>query len=152
MSISLGVYAFNMSALILCGFGFWKGDPSLRLTAVVTALSWILTPLLGTWRHHDLNLSRAILDGLTAAIYVWISMRWRRLWAVGLAAFAILAVLSPIVFVADARLHRDSWAAANNLLAVIQVGILSFALWTTLRAGRRIGEAISPGREAPSSS
>lgn len=132
-SISLYVYAYYLAALVVCGLCLWRGDQPLRLIAIVTIVSWSVTPLVGFWDRDHLNAPQTMIDLATAALYVWISLRWRRLWAAGLSALGILVVLCPLVYVADPRVHRNSWVAANNILAISQLGTLLLALWSTLR-------------------
>lgn len=145
MSISLYAYTYLLAALIICLLSFWKGDQALRWVAGATIASWCLTPLLGHWDRPPLNLPQTIADIVTGAVYIWISWRWRRLWVVILSALAIMVVLCPFVGLVDARVHRNSWVAANNILAILQLIVISVALGLCLRARRRADEgAVRP--------
>lgn len=140
MSISLYTYSYYLAALVICSISAWKGDTPFRWVAGVTIASWSITPLLGRWDHDDLNVLQAITDAATAVAYVWISSRWRRLWVAVLSALAILVVLCPFVGLLDARVHRNSWIAANNILAISQLVVISVALGLAIRAPRRADE------------
>jgi hypothetical protein len=143
--ISLYTYSYLLAALIISLLGLWKGDRPLRWVAGVTLVSWCFTPLLRHWDRYDLNVPQTITDIVTAAVYIWISLRWRRLWVVILSALAIMVVLCPFVGLADARVHRNSWVAANNILAIFQLIVISVALGLFLRARRRADEgAVRP--------
>lgn len=145
MSISLYTYVYYLAALAVCALGLWKGDRPLRLVAGVTIASWSITPLFSHWDGHSLNLPQTLTDIVAAAAYVWISLRWRRLWIVVLSAVTILIVLCPFVYALDDRVHRNSWVAANNLLAVAQLGVILTAVALTRRARRRADEgAVRP--------
>jgi hypothetical protein len=140
LSISLYTYVYYLAALVACGLGFWKGDAPLRITSVVTIISWSITPLLGHWDGEALNVPQTLVDAVTTVSYILISLRFRRLWTVVLSALALLVVLCPFVDLADARVHRNSWIAANNILAVCQIAVLCVVLWLTIRARRRADE------------
>lgn len=141
MSISLNTYVYYLAALLVCALGLWKGDRPVKFVAGATIISWSITPLFGHWDRHGLNLPQTITDVITAGVYIWVSLRWRRLWIVVLAAMAILVILCPFVHLMDDRVHRNSWVAANNLLAVTQLLVILFGLWLSVRARRRDDES-----------
>lgn len=145
LSISLYTFVYFLAALVVCALCLRRGDRPLRLAAVTTIVSWSVTPLLGYWDRYSLNVPQTLTDVVTALIFFWISLRWRRLWAVALTALLILIVLCPLVYVTDARVHRNSWIAANNILAVAQLAVLLAASRLTPRERMRADEgAVRP--------
>ena len=145
LSISFYTFVYYLAALVVCALCLQRGDRPLRVAAVTTIVAWSVTPLLGHWDRYSLNIPQTLTDLITMLIFFWISWRWRRLWAVVLTAVMILIVLCPLVYLTDARVHRNSWIAANNILAVGQLAVMLVALWSTLRERRRIDEgAVQP--------
>lgn len=140
MSISLNTYVHYLAAVIVCGLGLWKGDRPLRLVSGVTIISWSITPLFSQWDQQGLNVPQTVTDVITAGAYVWLSLRWRRLWIVVMAALAMLVVLCPFVYLLDPRVHRNSWIAANNILAVFHLLTILVGFWLSHRVPERANE------------
>ncbi len=134
------VYAVYLTALVVCGLTYWKGDPALRLTAMVLIVSWASTPLVMYLDRRGLNMPVSIVDIVTALIYVWISMRWRRIWCAVMAALAIIVFLIPFVALSDRTIHRYNQLASNNIVAGFQLVLLLVATWLAVRARRRADE------------
>jgi hypothetical protein len=140
--MSLYTYTYYLAALVVCGLSLWKGDRPLQRVAGVTIISWSITPLLSYWDDQHLNVFQTITDAITAAFYVWISLKHRRLWIVILAALSILIVACPLVYLLDARVHRNSWVAANNMLAISQLIVILVVFLLGLRARGRADEGV----------
>ncbi len=138
---SLFTYVFYLAALFASALALWKGDQPLRMAAVATIISWSLTPLIDYWDPDHVNLVATTVDGLTTTAYIWISMRWRRLWSVALSASGILLVLCPLVYAVDHRVHAAGWIAVNNILAVAQLAILLVATQLAFLARNRVRES-----------
>ncbi len=143
--MSLYTYTYYLAALIVCGLSLWKGDRPLQAAAGVTIVSWSITPLLSYWDDQHLNVFQTATDVITTAFYVWISLRYRRVLIAVLAAVTFLIVMCPLVYLLDPRVHRNSWVAANNILAVIQLLVILVGFARSLRARRRADEgALQP--------
>lgn len=140
MDIALPTYLAYLAALFVCGVCVWRGDRPLRLAAAVVIVAWGVTPLFNPWDHEPVNRPQTLIDALSTLTVVWISTRWRRLWAAVLAGFMVLTVLCPYAPLMDARIHRNSWVAANNVLAMCELATLLVALWLTLRPRGRADE------------
>lgn len=130
---SLFPYFAYLVALAVCGLAFWKGDRPWRLAAVILIAAWTLTPLVGHRNAQGWSLAVAVVDTNVAIMITWISMRWRRVSIALLAAFCILVVLTPIVFMLDHGVDRRVFAAANNALAAGQLVVLIAGAWTSGR-------------------
>ncbi|KQV62248.1 MULTISPECIES: hypothetical protein [unclassified Caulobacter] len=127
-------------ALVICGVAFRKGDLPLRLAALVLIIGWAITPLVSLGGKVRLNYPVTIIDTNCALIFVWISMRWRRLWCAMLAALTIVIVIIPIVYVVDPQIHKYTRFAANNVVTCLQLVVLWVAIGLTVRARRRADE------------
>lgn len=133
-------YVGYLLALALCCLAFWKGDRPLRLAAAVLIAAWALSPLVSKGHRHGLDYPVTILDTNVALIFVWISMRWRRIWCAVLAALTIIVVLIPIVVLVDHRIGiRDHWLA-NTIVSTLQLVVMLAAIVSTLRARNRADE------------
>jgi peptidoglycan/LPS O-acetylase OafA/YrhL len=133
-------YIGYLTALVVCGLAVWKGDRPLRLTAVVLIAAWAISPLVSKGHRHGLDYPVTVLDTNIALIFVWISMRWRRIWCAVLAALTILVVLIPIVVLADPEIRISSHWLANTIVSALQLVVMAVATVLTVRARRRADE------------
>lgn len=132
-------YVTYLMALAICGVAFWKGDRPLRLAAAVLIASWTLSPLVSKSKS-SLDFPVTIVDTHAVLAFVWISMRWRRLWCAALAASTFIILLIPIVTLADRNIHKYNHMAANNIVSIFQLVLMLVAIWLTVRARSRANE------------
>ncbi len=138
-------YVGYLTALAICCLAFWKGDRPLRLAAAVLIAAWAISPLVSKGHRHGLDYPVTILDTNVALVFVWISMRWRRVWCAVLAALTILVVLIPIVVLIDPEIRIFNHWLANTIVSALQLVVMSVAIWLTLRDRRRADEgALQP--------
>jgi positive regulator of sigma E activity len=140
MPSSLIVYVFYLVALVVCGLAYWVGDRPLRLTALVLIVGWAFTPMIVHLDKHGLNLPVAIVDIAAAAIFVWISMRSRRVWCAVVAALSIIPIAIRFVAAADPDIHNYNRAASNNVVMILELVVMVIATWLAARARRRADE------------
>ena len=133
-------YVSYLLALVVCGVALWKGDRPLRLAALVMIVSWAFSPLVSIGTLAPVDYPVTIIDTNVALIFVWISVRWRRLWCAVLAALTIIIVIIPIVSVADPRIHQYNHLAANNIATWLQLVVFCVATWLTVRVRKRADE------------
>lgn len=134
------VYVVYLMALLVCGLAYWKGDGVLRLTAVVLIASWTLTPMVMHLDRRGLNLPVAVIDIVTTAIFVWISMWSRRVWCAVLSALAIILIVIRFVASVDHGIDNYSRAASNNVVTILQLLVMVAATGLAVRARRRADE------------
>lgn len=132
--ITLIPYIAYLIALAICALAFWKGDRPLQLAAAVLIASWTLSPLVSNGSKSSLDFPVTIVDTHAALAFVWISMRWRRLWCAALAGLTIIVLLIPIVTLADRGIHRYNYMAANNVVSLFQLVLMFVAVCLTMRA------------------
>lgn len=131
--------------MAICGLAFWKGDRPLKLAAAAMIAAWALSSIVEYRDRNGMNYPVTIIDTNLALVLVWISTVWRRLWCAVLAAVTIVIVVIPFVAISDPGIHRYNMAAANNVMAVLQLVVMAVATWLTLRARRRADEgAVQP--------
>jgi len=133
-------YVGYLTAALICCLAFWKGDRPLRLAAAVLIAAWALSPLITEGHRHGLDYPVTILDTNVALIFVWISMRWRRIWCGVLAALTIIVVVIPLVAEVDRGIHIYNHWLANTIVSALQLVVMLVAVWLTVRARRRADE------------
>lgn len=145
MPATLIPYLAYLIALVICGLAYWRGDQALKLASVALLVSWTLTPLVSNGSRISLDYPVTIVDTNAALVFVWISLRWRRLWCAVLSALTIIIVIIPIVSLVDRDIHRYNNLAANNVVAMSQLVVLLLGTWLTVRGRRRRDEdAVRP--------
>jgi len=144
-SIQLIAYAAYLIAMAICGMAIWKGDRPARLAALVLIAGWTLSALTGHRDKYGMNYPVTIIDTNCALAFVWISVRWRRIWCAVLAALTIVEVIIPLVVFFDRDIHRYNQMASNNIVAVLQLVVMVVAIQRAFRARRRANEgALQP--------
>jgi hypothetical protein len=133
MMVAYGVY---LIALTISGVAFWRGDPPLRLAAATLVVAWTLSALAGHRDRYGMNYPITIIDTNAALLFAWISTRWRLIWSAVLAALTIISIAIPFVALVDPAIHWYNRAAANNVVASVQLMVLLAATVLTLRRGR----------------
>jgi hypothetical protein len=135
-------YVLYLVALAICGTAIWKGDAPLRWSAGAFIIGWMLTPAVSNLSRGDWDMPVAVIDTNVALLVVWVSLRWRRLWAAVLGALMLLPVMARIIAVVDPDVRRYGFLAANNVLVLCQMAVLIVAVWVTLRDRRRANEEV----------
>lgn len=144
MAIDVIAYTAYLAALVICGLAFWKGDRPLKLAAAAMIISWALSTQTGV-RGGGINYPLTIIDTNLTLIFIWISTRWRVIWCAVLAALMLITVAIPFVAMIDPRIHLYNRAAANNVVAILQLIVMAVAIVLTVRARRRADEgAVRP--------
>lgn len=128
-------------AILVCGLAIRFGDKPERRVGVITLSGWIISLIVfrNSARFADIGLM--LVDGVVAALFVWVSLSSRRLWTVVIAAFQMLGVASHLATVIDHRVTINTYKLS---LAVWSYGILlvlAVAVWRSWRERRR-GEGV----------
>lgn len=142
LSLELFAYAVYLVATTICGLAIWKGDRPLSLAGAVMIGAWILSALAGKRDIHGMNYPTTVIDIGSAVAFVWISLRWRRLWCAVLAALMIIEIVIPFVVFFDRDLHRYNQFVSHNIVAVLHLVVLVVAIGLTLRSRTRTDEAL----------
>jgi hypothetical protein len=80
-----------------------------------------------------MNYPMTVIDTNVALVFVWISTRWRLIWCAVLAGLTIITTAIPFVALVDPDIHFYNRAAANNVVAALQLAVLLVATVLTLR-------------------
>jgi hypothetical protein len=133
-------YGAYLLMVLTCGVAIWRGDRPLRLAGAVLLVAWVLSAAF--YYDHLPGYLEMIVDGITTLIFIWISMRWRRIWCAVMVALMLLNMATRLATRIDPGVHLSSAIAAGNILAILQVAAMAVAIWLTLRAGRRADEGV----------
>lgn len=128
-------------ATAVCGVAAKVGDDSARRVAVVFFLNWLGSLLVYSANAYATEWEILALDIATLIYFVWVSIRWRRLWTVVASAFVAIIVASHVATMIDLRVTIDTF---NVSVAIWSYGVLAciaFGTWTSWRERRRLDVA-----------
>jgi hypothetical protein len=122
-------------AILICGLAMWRGDQAARWTGAAFLASWLGSQLVHRRDSANADYGVLAIDIATLAVFVWISMRTRRLWTVVASAFVAIVVASHVAVMIDLRVTINTLKAS---MAIWSYGILAcivFGTWTARRRG-----------------
>lgn len=135
--LELFAYVVHLLATTICGLAVWKGDKPLRLAGAVLIGAWLMSALVGPRDVHGMSYPITAIDLSCVVAFVWISLRWRRLWCAVLAALMIIETIIPFVVFFDRDIHRYNQFVSHNIVTVLPLVVLAVAIWLTLRDQKR---------------
>ena len=124
-------------AILICGLAMWRGDQAARWTGAAFLASWLGSQLVHRRDAYNAEFGLLAVDIATLAVFIWISMRTRRLWTVVVSAFAAIVVASHVAVMIDLRVTINTLKAS---MAIWSYGILvciAFGTWTARRGRDR---------------
>ncbi|WP_029910351.1 hypothetical protein [Caulobacter sp. UNC358MFTsu5.1] len=127
-------------AILVCGLAMWRGDRSARWIGTAFLADWLGSLLV--YRPHVQSADYGVLmiDIVTLAAFVWISMRTRRLWTIVASAFMAIIVASHVAVMIDLRVTINTLKAS---MAIWSYGVLACIAFGTWAGWRRQGHAPS---------
>ena len=129
--ISLGL------ATVVCGAAVRFGDHSARWNGAAFFASWVGSLLVYRINDYHTDLEMLAIDLATLIFFVWVSMRWRRIWTLVASAFMAIIVASHVATMIDLRVMINTF---NLSMAIWSYGILlclAFGTWAGWRERRR---------------
>ena len=124
-------------AILICGLAMWRGDQAARWTGATFLASWLGSQLVHRRDAYNAEFGLLAVDIATLAVFIWISMRTRRLWTAVVSAFAAIVVASHVAVMIDLRVTINTLKAS---MAIWSYGILvciAFGTWTARRGRDR---------------
>ena len=123
-------------AILVCSLAMWRGDQPARWIGAAFLASWVGSLLVN--RHDPYNADYGILaiDVLTLMIFVWVSIRSRRLWTVIAAAFQMIIVASHIAVMIDLRVSLNTLRVSMAIWSYGILACIAFGAWTGRDRGR----------------
>ena len=129
--ISLGL------ATVICGVAVKVGDDSTRRIAVAFFLNWLGSLLAYRADAYNIELEILALDVAALIYFVWVSMRWRRLWTVLASAFVAITVGSHVATMIDLRVTIDTFNVSVAIWSYAILACIAFGAWTSWRERRQ---------------
>ena len=124
-------------AILICGLAMWRGDQPARWIGAAFLASWVGSLLVN--RHDPYNADYGILaiDVLTLVVFVWVSIRSRRIWTVIASAFQMIIVASHVAVMIDLRVSLNTLRVSMAIWSYGVLACIAFGAW----AGRERGHA-----------
>ena len=127
-------------AILICGLAMWRGDQPARWNGATFLAAWLGSLLVHSRDGYNADYGILAIDIATLAVFVWISMRSRRLWTIVASAILAIIVASHIAIMIDLRLTLNTMRVS---MAVWSYGVLACIAFGTWTAGRRRDHAPS---------
>ena len=123
-------------AVLICGLAMWRGDVAARWTGAVSLANWLGSLL--AYRRDAYNADYGILaiDVVTLIVFVWISMRTRRIWTIVASAFLTIIVASQVAVVIDLRVTLGTLLISMAVWSYGVLACIAFGTWASWRARR----------------
>lgn len=124
-------------AVLVCGLAMWLGDRPARWNGAAFLAGWLGSLLVN--RHDAYNADYGILavDALTLAVFIWISVRTRRIWTIIASAFLAIIVASHIAVIIDLRVSLNTLRVGMAIWSYGILACIAFGAWAGYRDGRR---------------
>lgn len=129
--ISLGV------AIAVCAAAIRFGDRPARRVGVIVLVGWAASLLVFRNSPRFTDNGLMLVDGVVAALFVWVSLSSRRLWTVVISAFQLLAVASHLATFIDHRVTINTYTVSLAVWSHGILAVLAFAVWRHWREQRR---------------
>ena len=124
-------------ATLVCGLAMWRGDQPARWTGAVFLASWLGSLLVNSGDAYNADYGILAIDVLTLMIFVWVSIRSRRLWTVIASAFQMIIVASHVAVMIDLRVSLNTLRVSMAIWSYGVLACIAFGAW----AGRDRGHA-----------
>jgi hypothetical protein len=122
-------------ALGVCGLAVWKGDRPERLGGLAAAITWVASAAAQDWPRADGPEYGIMAVDLAYLVFsLWLGLSSGRLWALCVAAFQLLIVLTHVATIIDLRIGQFGFFSAYfiwSYLIIVALGV------GTLQAMRR---------------
>jgi len=124
-------------ATVVCGLAMWRGDQPARWSGAVFLASWLGSLLVNSGDAYNADYGILAIDILALGIFVWISIRSRRIWTVIASAFVIIIVASHIAVMIDLRVSLNPLRVSMTIWSSGVLACIGFGSWAGWRARRR---------------
>ena len=130
-------------ALGVCAMAVWKGDRPARLAGAAAAVTWLASAGAQDWPRADgPEYGIFAVDVAYLAFSLWLGGSSGRLWALFIAAFQLLIVLTHVAVIIDLRIGQFGFFSAYFVWSYLI--IVAIAIGTIQAIGRRNREVARP--------
>ena len=127
-------------AALICGLAMWRGDQPARWIGAADLASWLGSLLVHRRDAFNAEYGILVIDIATLVVFVWISMRTRRLWTIVASACVAILVASHIATMIDLRVTLNTLRVSMAVWSYVVLACIAFGTWT---AERQRGHALS---------
>lgn len=120
-------------ALLVCGLAMWRGDRSARWIAAAFLANWVGSLLVHRRHGQGTDFGVLVIDIVTLAVFVWVSMRTRRVWTIIASAFMTIIVASHVAVMIDLRVTINTLKASMAIWSYGVLACIAFGTWTSMR-------------------
>lgn len=117
-------------AVLICGLAMWRGDRSARWIGAAFLANWVGSLLVHSRDGRGADYGVLAIDVVTLAVFIWISMRTRRLWTIVAAAFLMIIVASHIAVMIDLRVTINTLKASVAIWSYGVLACIAFGTWS----------------------
>lgn len=122
--------------MLICGLAIWRGDQATRWIGATFLVSWLGSLLVHRGDAFSAEYGILAIDIATLAIFVWISIRSRRLWTIAASAFITIIVASHIATMIDLRVTLNTLRVSMAVWSYAILACIAFGTWTAARQRR----------------
>lgn len=123
-------------AALVCALAVWRGDQPARWVGLAYAAAFALSLLFFNGHRTDVEFLPFLLDATTLAVFVYVSLRWRRLWIAVAAACLLMATVAHAAALMDLRIALNTVIMTQNIWNMGAVfALLWGAVWGSPRPG-----------------
>lgn len=108
-------------------FVFWKGRFEVRLVAATLVIGSLLTPLLFYYSQQSWlspNVAMLINEAAVTLVILFVAFRSKEFWPLPVAAFQMIALLTPTVLLVGENLASDALGIMQGLWAYLELFVL----------------------------
>ena len=126
-------------ALGVCAFAVWKGNRPEKLGGWGAAVTWIASAAAQDWPRADgPEYGILAVDVAYLAFSLWLGLSSGRVWAICVAAFQLLIVLTHVATIIDLRIGQFGFFSAYFIWSYLIIVALAVGTVQALRR-RRVG-------------
>ena len=138
MYLNTPVQSVSMiSAAVVCGYAFWRGERPERMAAAILMANWLGTPWLETPdTYHSLQSLMFFTDATTATLLLALALASNRFWPMWVTAFQALELLMHIAMAVDRHVHARAYFIGMEITSYLILAALAVGVWREAPRGR----------------
>jgi len=120
-------------AVLVCGLAMWRGDRSARWVGAAFLADWLGSLLVYRRDPYHADYGILAIDVATLVVFVWISMRTRRIWTIVASAFMAIIVASHLAVIIDLRVTLGTLFIGMAMWSYGVLACIAFGAWAARR-------------------
>jgi hypothetical protein len=130
------IHMAQLFAALVCGLAVWRGDRPARWVGLAYGGAFALGFVAFNGRRTDVEVLPFLLDATILVVFVWVSLRWRRLWIAVAAACLLMATVAHAAALMDLRIALNTVIMTQNIWNMgVVLALLWGAVWGSPRPG-----------------